>query len=135
MLGSEWSERIARRRAEAGEGIARYWAAMRVQSLLEQRHRREAGDPIYDAVVATALEHGLVTRYTSLLAVDRNPVRAPGQPLFTALVPTNLPAGWSYSGLAGRLPAGGTSARADLLFGAFVLFLALAFAQERRRHA
>jgi Ca-activated chloride channel family protein len=135
MQGSEWTERIARRRGGEADGVARHWAAMRVESLYEQRHRGEPGDAVYDAVVATALQHGLVTRYTSLIAVDRDPVRAPGQPVHTAQVPTNLPAGWSYGGLAGRLPSGATSARADLLIGALALLFALALARGRRRHA
>jgi Ca-activated chloride channel family protein len=133
MHGSEWSEDVVRRGATKGDGIARQWASMRVAALLEQRHRDDPVDPVYRAVVATALEHGLVTRYTSLLAVDRNPVRAPGQPLPAVAVPTNLPAGWSLAGLPDRLPAGGTSARGELLLGAVALLLACWLASERRQ--
>ena len=41
-----------------------------------------------------ALRHHLVTRYTSLVAVDRTPAVAPGTEPRRAAVPTNLPAGW-----------------------------------------
>ena len=40
-----------------------------------------------------ALKHHLVTRYTSLVAVDVTPARPDGEPLDSQAVPTNLPHG------------------------------------------
>ena len=44
-------------------------------------------------MVDLALEFGLLTRYTSLVAVDRTPVRAVQESIETADVPSLLPAG------------------------------------------
>ena len=47
-------------------------------------------------ILALALEHQLVTRLTSLVAVDKTPSRPEGEPLKLAELPLNLPAGWDF---------------------------------------
>jgi LPXTG-motif cell wall-anchored protein len=58
-------------------------------------------------ILALALEHHLVTRLTSLVAVDRTPSRPDGALLTRAEVPLNLPAGWDFDKVFGgeRAPA------------------------------
>jgi Ca-activated chloride channel family protein len=126
MAGSPWSQPLQTAMAGELSGVGKRWAAQRIADLLENRHQRASGDPIYDAVVATALDHGLVSRYTSLVAVDDAPVRAPGQPLVQRHVPVNLPAGWRAAGIGGRLPGTATSASLFLAVGLSLLLLALA---------
>ncbi len=126
MAGAPWSQQIPTGMVSELEGVGRHWAAARVTELLETRHQRNPGDPVYDAVVATALEHGIVTRYTSLLAIDPAPVRAPGQPLAQQQVPVNLPAGWRAAGISGRLPGTATAAGLYLAVGLSLVFAALA---------
>ena len=46
------------------------------------------------AALAVALEHDLVTRYTSLVAVDDEVARPDGEGLETTEVPRDLPQGW-----------------------------------------
>lgn len=79
-------------------------------------------------VVELALTHHLVTKYTSLVAIDRTPARPENAPLKTAALPTNLPEGWSYDAVfgaqGGELPQGATDSRANLLAGAILLLLA-----------
>jgi Ca-activated chloride channel family protein len=125
MVGAPWSQQLATGIVSELEGVGRHWASARVAALLESQHQRSPGDPIYDAVVATALEHGIVTRYTSLLAIDQTPARAQGQPLAQQTVPINLPAGWRAAGVSGRLPGTATSAGMYLAFGLSFGFLAL----------
>ncbi|MGD2168582.1 MAG: hypothetical protein PVF63_10795, partial [Gammaproteobacteria bacterium] len=88
--------------------------------------RRESGDPVYDAVVTTALRHSLVSRYTSLIAVDEAMVRPPGQPLTQLSVPINLPAGWRSAGIGGRLPGTATSGGLHLAIGLSLALLGFA---------
>ena len=125
MVGAPWSQQLETGIVSELEGVGRHWAAARVAALLESQHQRNPGDPIYDAVVATALEHGIVTRYTSLLAIDQTPGRAQGQPLAQQTVPINLPAGWRAAGVSVRLPGTATSAGMYLAFGLSFGFLAL----------
>ena len=49
----------------------------------------------------SALEHQLVTRLTSLVAVDKTPSRPEGARLTRADLPLNLPAGWDFDKVFG----------------------------------
>jgi len=126
MAGSPWSQQLSGASAAQQPGIGRYWAGQRIANLLETRHRREPGDPIYDAVVDTALTHNVVSRYTSLVAIEDAAARAPGEALRAAAVPIDLPAGWQASGIGTRLPATATSARFSIALGLSLLLGALA---------
>lgn len=86
-----------------------HWLGRLVEGVPEVEVRRE--------VVAVALAHHLVSRYTSLVAVDVTPARPADRPLAATGVPLALP--------EGHLPMGGTSARRDLLVGVAILLLAL----------
>ena len=77
------------------------------------RRRPEDADK---TILALALEHQLVTRLTSLVAVDKTPSRPEGEPLKVAELPINLPAGWDFEKVFGERPrasggAGGTARR------------------------
>ena len=82
------------------------------------RAHHAAGQP-EDAdktILALALEHQLVTRLTSLVAVDKTPSRPEGEPLKVAELPLNLPAGWDFEKVFGerpQLPAPPAERRAD----------------------
>ena len=69
-------------------------------------------------ILAAALEHGLVSDLTSLVAVDVTPVRdvKSGERLDPLLVPTGLP--------VGVMPHGGTDGPMTLLLGLALLALA-----------
>jgi Ca-activated chloride channel homolog len=54
------------------------------------------------AILSLALEHQLVTRLTSLVAVDKTPSRPAGEPLKLAELPVNLPAGWDFAKVFGE---------------------------------
>src|SRR4030081_2110302 len=67
-------------------------------------------------ILALAREHQLVTRLTSLVAVDKTPSRPEGEPLKVSELPINLPAGWDFAKVFGerpQLPAAPTERRAD----------------------
>ena len=67
----------------------------------------DAGETNRDEIVGLALEHHLVTTFTSLVAVDRTPTRPDGARLSRADLPLNLPAGWEFDKVFGgeRSPA------------------------------
>ena len=69
-----------------------------------------------------ALDYGLLTSETSLVAVDRTPVRAVEEPLATDVIPNLLPAG-SALNTAG-FPRTATGWLAQLLLSLLTLFLA-----------
>ena len=62
------------------------------------RAHYEAGSPeeADKTILALALEHQLVSRLTSLVAVDKTPSRPEGEPLKLTELPLNLPAGLGF---------------------------------------
>ena len=77
-------------------------------------------------VVALGLEHHLVTKHTSLVAVDVTPARPDGAELRSTALPTNLPHGWSYEAVFGELPRTATAAPLHAALALLSLALALA---------
>lgn len=111
-------------------GITTLWARQRAEELMDQwRHADEGGQKeIRDSVIAHAIRYRLVTRFTSLVAVEEVVTNASGQST-TVPVPTELPAGWQMEKVFGA-PATGTAdafletlGAALLLTGVFLLAL------------
>ena len=75
-------------------------------------------------VTAVALEHHLVSPFTSLVAVDVTPTAPAGQLPKTVALPVNLPAGWVNEAVWGEVPQ--TATPRDLLALASMVLAALA---------
>lgn len=90
--------------AAQGSGLHVRWARSRIETLTDAirqaRHTAEPQDALRDRVVALALDHHLVSDYTSLVAVDLTPARPADAPMQQGAVPVNLPSGWSENGPA-----------------------------------
>jgi len=66
---------LADRRLASTPGVARLWAQAQIEALQDQLRGDADPTQVRDAVLALALEHQLVSSYTSLVAVDRTPRR------------------------------------------------------------
>ncbi|MDP4021031.1 marine proteobacterial sortase target protein [Methylobacterium sp. NEAU 140] len=100
--GRAWTRTLPLAEAAAGSGISKAWARARVGETETARITRRLSPEAADAaILALALEHGLTTRLTSLVAVDATPRRAAGTPLVAADLPLNLPAGWDFAKVFG----------------------------------
>jgi Ca-activated chloride channel family protein len=94
--GGYWDTRARLAPGGGGENIASLWARNRIEALEDSRIFGIDADEVRQQVVATALEFGLVTRYTSLVAVDRTPSRPVHEDLAQSDVPSLLPAGSNF---------------------------------------
>ena len=74
-----------------GFGVGALWARAKISSLFDEQRRGGDAQVIRAEVVKTALKHRLVSRYTSLVAVDRTPERDPAQALKSQSVPSLMP--------------------------------------------
>jgi hypothetical protein len=93
--------------AAEGKGLSKLWARRKISDAEVARTTRQAAPEDADkTILALALEHQLVTRLTSLIAVDKTPSRPEGAPLKASELPINLPAGWESA-----VSAEGTSRR------------------------
>ncbi len=83
---------------------AQLWARGRIARLEMEKIRSEQQQAITEQITALALEHRLMTAYTSFVAVDKSEVRDQGE-LTTVDQPLPMPEGVSYEGVFGK--AGG----------------------------
>jgi Ca-activated chloride channel family protein len=118
-------------REEPGVGVL--WARAKIASLIDSQHEGAKEEEVRDAVVDIALAHHLVSKYTSLVAVDKTPVRPKEDALQSGAIPTNLPEGWEYGKVFGELPQGATDSLWNLLAGLLALLLAIGLAVTARR--
>ena len=110
-----WSVALTPSPDPEATGVGALWARAKIASLMDQLTRGADPDAIRPAVVKVALEHHLVSAYTSLVAVDVTPT-APAGLVKTALVKASLPQGWS-----GSIPQTDTPAALQLLLGLLAL--------------
>lgn len=106
-----WRVEMDIAKASDGKGIAKLWARRKIDDL--EASAATIADPAsLDRQIETvALAHHLVSRVTSLVAVDVTPSRPAGEPLDAAKVRLNLPAGWDFGKVFGETPA--DSGKAD----------------------
>jgi len=119
-----WRARVPVKDAAGKDALPVLWARGQIAALMDRMREGAPEDEIRGAVTALALEHHLVSRFTSLVAVDKTPARTEAA-LKSATIPTSLPEGWTHEGVFGELPRGATNLRLELLIGALLLFSAL----------
>ena len=124
-VGGAWSSELALAGNTQNSGIGALWARARIAELLDQARRGADEDETRSAVIEAALAHHLVSKYTSLIAVDKTPVRPAGDPLSSEQVANLMPHGQSSSAIFG-FPATATNAEVLRLTGVALLLLALA---------
>ena len=78
-------------------GIAALWARRKIEHLIDSRVAGTDEALIRELVVATALEHHLVSPYTSLVAVDKTPARSAAAALERRDIENSPPAGAQYA--------------------------------------
>jgi Ca-activated chloride channel family protein len=120
---------------EGKRGVGVLWARRKIASLMEGVAIGADPKTVRDAVVAVALEHHLVSKYTSLVAVDVTPTRPASEGLLQSAVPTNLPAGWNAASVGGVLPATATPAPLLRWVGLWLIAAGLFGLALRRRVA
>jgi len=107
------------------EGVGRLWGRARIAAL-EDAMRAGLGEfEGRSLIIETALQHGLASRFTSLVAVEKTPRRAPDAALNATAIPNAAPA----DSLA--FAQGSTNARSQL--GLALTLLLMAAAVLRRR--
>lgn len=102
VAGEPWEVRMALDKGEPRSGIGKLWARRKIEQLEADARIAGAWDQNDKAILAVALEHHLVSRLTSLVAVDVTPTRPEGEKLTSKDMPVNLPEGWDYDKVFGE---------------------------------
>lgn len=93
---SSWQQKIELVDGMDHPGIRTAWARNKIESLLEQHHdstTAEQRDELKNQIVQTSIDHHLVSRFASLVAVDVTAVNSSGH-LHSEKLKNNLPHGW-----------------------------------------
>ncbi len=106
-------------------GIAVLWARNKISYLLDSVYEGKDKQQVKQAVIETALKHHIVSKYTSLIAVDVTPSRPSREDLNSKSVPNNLPQGTEQQMQVMQLARTATNSRFHVLSGALILVLAL----------
>ena len=94
--GKPWSMRVPKAQGGSAAGVANLWARRKIQMVNRSYIGRRGNDTFKqrrDEVLALALGYNLVSEFTSLVAVEKDAVRDPADPLYKREVAANLPAG------------------------------------------
>ncbi|MBW4934776.1 marine proteobacterial sortase target protein [Marinobacter sp. F4206] len=128
--GRTWERSLDLQQAATGTGLSRHWAREKIDSLLDAA-RLEGTEPDKARVTHLAVEHGLMSPYTSFVAVDDTPGRPVDARQGTEHLPTLLPAG-SQAGML-RYPQTATLAPLLTALGLMGLMFAAAMGLLQRR--
>lgn len=127
--GRGWAQSLNLQQAAPGRGLNRQWARQKIDHLLDSA-RVEGSEPNKARVTELAVEHSLMSPYTSFVAVDEVPARPGELPAETEHLPTLLPAG-SQAGML-RYPQTATLAPLFTALGLIGLMFTLAFGLLQR---
>ena len=114
-------------------GITTLWGRQRAEELMDawRSSDQQGRAEIRASVISHAIRYRLVTRFTSLVAVEEL-VANPGGQSHTAPVPSEMPDGWQMSKVFGA-PATGTAEAFLETMGALLLFAGFAMWLLTRR--
>ncbi len=97
-----WTVTLPLDAASPAEGISKIWARRKIDDAeVDMKLGKITALAADTRILSLALEHHLVTRLTSLVAVDKTPSRPVNAPLTRADIPLQLPAGWDFETLFG----------------------------------
>lgn len=100
--GQAWTRTLSLTGREDRPGVAAVWARRKLAALEDSRLDGTPQEQVRADSLRVALAYQLVSRYTSLVAIDPTPARPADTPVGRGEVPTNLPAGWSYDAVFGQ---------------------------------
>ncbi|MEM7468198.1 MAG: marine proteobacterial sortase target protein [Pseudomonadota bacterium] len=116
-------------------GLAELWAHRKIGALMINYRRNEPyseeRSQVRADIVETAIENHLVSKFTSLVAVDKTPSNPELVSNKVKHVPRSLPHGWRANPQISSLPRTGTDAKLRLFGGLCLVLIAVAIASRQ----
>jgi Ca-activated chloride channel family protein len=133
---STWNIELPLVAGQQNNGVAPLWARAKIKALMDSLVEGANKDAVRMEVIKVALQHHLVSKYTSLVAVEKTPSRPLWDSLKSREVPNNLPHGSTMGQVVGSLAQTATDAQLRLIIGLLLLtFSSLAVWQMNRQRA
>ena len=128
--GRDWTRTLDLQQAAPATGLHRHWAREKIDSS-EDEAKVTGREPDEAGLTELAVQHGLMSAYTSFVAVDSTPARSSEAPMESDSLPTLLPAGIQAGML--RYPQTATPAPLLIALGLVGLMFSLAIVLLQRR--
>ena len=87
-----WQSSLSMDNSTQQSGVAVLWAREKIESIIDSVHHGLVSDQQKREIIDTAIKHHIVSRYTSLIAVDKTPARTAEQ-LHEKIVKNQAPKG------------------------------------------
>lgn len=134
--GQPWRRTLTLQDALPAPGVAKLWARRRIEALTDARGEGADRELVRAEITATALQYRLLSPYTSLVAVEREPARPAWEPLARHVLAQNPPHGRQLEGLVGTgsgraMPQTASAAAVHVRHG--LVWLAMAMLLSLRR--
>ena len=133
-VSGDWRAALSLRTDVESRGVANLWARARIADLEDRQRSGADVEATRAAIVNTALDHHLVSKHTSLVAVDKTPSRPASAAQGLDQVPNLLPHGQNHQAIMG-FAATATAAPLQRLLGMLTLLLSMALIFTGRRDA
>ena len=131
--GRLWAARLPLPAAGGHEGVHVLWARAKIDALTDAQVAGANPEDIRGEIVRVALAHHLVSRHTSLVAIDATPTMPASVDAVRTAIPGNLPHGQEYEAIFEGLPQTATPAARHFALAAAALLAALFLAGLHRR--
>ncbi len=112
-------------------GLSKVWARRKIESLEDQQRHHRDPEFFRSIITSVALEHQLLSRFTSFIALEETIVRSPEDALKSAVIPNALPVGSQFESVA--FPQGGAGTDTYALISAILALLSGLLWRRQRR--
>lgn len=133
QLGKRWEYIINTTQSNSRAGIAAFWARKKIRSEMESLALGADAQKVKNAILDTALTHKLVSKYTSLVAVDKVVSKPKSETSRKEMIATAPPRGMQMNAVFGGGSRTATPAALNMLLGALLLLSAAILHIFRRR--
>lgn len=128
-----WHETFEFSVAGENNGIGKLWARRKIEGFMDHLLDGPGEEKIKKKVIDVALEHHLVSQYTSLVAVEQVKSRPDDEQMNKEKLPLMLPEGWEMGQSKGNYPAAGTEMWLFLSLGIALILISAFYLVLRKR--
>ena len=121
---SAWSTKLPIANGAKETGLNVLWARNKIQSLSQKLRHGYDPEEIKQEITKMGLEHHIVTKHTSLVAVDVTPTKPENVENTDKSIAVKKPHAWKMK-IPGTIPQAATSAQMNLALGLFLLLFGI----------
>jgi len=134
IKGQSWQKIINLNSSKSDQGVATVWARNKIKSLMDEITRSKDSALLKQKIINLALEHQLVSRYTSLVAIDPFVARPESEKFNNENIKNVMPYGSKQQLPSYGFPQTATLAGIKALLGLLALLFAGALILARKRY-